>query len=339
VNLNGSPTIADLARDLPAASAQLAPERAPTVTIPRADTPRARRRRTRRRWMWTLLVLVVAALVGWATWAYAIPHYANVPSVKGLSVQSAQTKLENAGFKVEVASPGVSSVDVKVGDVVKTSPPVGTEAKKHSVVVVYPSTGPPVQQVPKVQGMDAELARQKLAQAGFTNIVPKNVYSDTVKKGNAVGTLPKAGEKIRVTDELTLQISKGPHPVQVPDLTGVKQSEAVQTLHGDGFTTKVTHDFSNDVPKGYVISTQPPKGTMLQPGKLVTLVVSKGPQLFPMPNVLLEKVNQAKKELEHLGLIVDTVVTGSGDHIVVGQVPGQGTMVHAGEHVTLYILQ
>jgi len=160
-----------------------------------------------------------------------------------------------------------------------------------------------------------------------------------VKKGNAVGTLPKAGAKIRVTDELTLQISKGPHPVQIPDLTGVKQSDAVQTLHGDGFTTKVTHDYSDTVPHGYVISTQPPKGTMLQPGKLVTLVVSKGPKLFPMPNVLLQKVNQAKKELENLGLIVDTVVTGSGDHIVVGQVPGQGTMVHSGEHVTLYILQ
>jgi hypothetical protein len=40
VNLNSTPTIADLARDLPAA-AEAAPERAPTVTIPRADTPRA----------------------------------------------------------------------------------------------------------------------------------------------------------------------------------------------------------------------------------------------------------------------------------------------------------
>src|SRR5262249_4585582 len=129
------------------------------------------------------------------------------------------------------------------------------------------------------------------------------------------------------------------HPVQIPDLTGVKQSDAVKTLHQDGFTTKVTHDFSTDIPKGYVIATQPPKGTSLQPGKLVTVVVSKGPKTFPMPDVLLQKVNQAKKYLEGLGLIVDTVVTGSGDHIVVGQVPGKGTMVHAGEHVTLYILQ
>src|SRR5262249_18308819 len=223
--------------------------------------------------------------------------------------------------------------------VVKTTPPAGAQAKKRSTVVIYPSTGPPVQQVPKVAGMDAELARQKLAQAGFTNIEPKNVYSDSVKKGLAVGTLPKAGEKIRVTDQLTLQISKGPHPVQIPDLTGVKQSDAVKTLHQDGFTTQITHDYSDTVPKGYVISTQPPKGTMLQPGKHVMLVISKGPKLFPMPNVLLEKVNQAKKTLEGLGLVVDTVVTGSGDHIVVGQVPGQNTMVHSGQHVTLYILQ
>jgi eukaryotic-like serine/threonine-protein kinase len=338
VNLNGSPTIADLARDLPAASAQLTPERAPTVTIPRADTPRTRRRRTRRRWMWTFLALVVAAAVGWATWAYAIPHYANVPPVKGLSVQAAQTKLENAGFKVQVASEGVPSIDVKVGDVVKTSPAVGAKTKTHTTVVVYPSTGPPIQQIPNVRGMDAELARQKLAREGFTNIVRKNVYSDAIDRGQAVGTLPKAGGKVRVTDELTLQISKGPQPVAIPHLHGVQQSDAIKTLHQDGFTTKVTHDFSADVPKGYVISTQPPKGTMLQPGKQVVVVVSKGPKLFPMPDVVFEKVNQAKHYLEGLGLIVNTVVVGNGDHIVVGQSPSKGAMVHEGDHVTLYIL-
>jgi serine/threonine-protein kinase len=186
--------------------------------------------------------------------------------------------------------------------------------------------------------MDAELARQKLAQEGFTTIVRRNVYNDAIDKGLAVGTLPPAGQRMRVTDELTLQISKGPHPVQIPDLHGVKQSDAIKTLHQDGFATKVAHDFSPDVPKGYVIGTQPPKGTMLQPGKQVVVVVSKGPKTFPMPNVIFQKVDQAKSYLESLGLIVDTVVTGSGDHIVVGQSPGQGTLVHEGERVTLYIL-
>jgi serine/threonine-protein kinase len=87
-----------------------------------------------------------------------------------------------------------------------------------------------------------------------------------------------------------------------------------------------------------VIATQPPRGSLLQPGKQVVLVVSKGPKTFPMPDVRLQKVNQAKSYLESLGLIVDISVIGSGDHIVVGQSPGKGVMVREGEHVTLYIL-
>jgi serine/threonine-protein kinase len=338
VNLNSTPTIADLARDLPAA-AEAAPERAPTVTIPRADTPRARRRRRVRRWTWRLLLLVVLAAAGWAVWTYAVPHYAAVPQVKGLSLQQAQSRLEAAGFDVVVAPEGVPSVPVPVGSVVKTSPPIGSKTRTGTTVTLYPSTGPPIKAIPSVRGMDAELARQRLAQSGFDNIHRVTVYSSKIAKGKAVGTLPAAGQHVRVTDELTLQISKGPPPVPIPDLSGQKQADAIKALKNLGFKTKVVHDFSVDVPKGYVIRTQPPKGQPLQTGKLVTLVISKGPKTFPMPNVLLEKVEQAKADLQRLGLIVDIVVTGSGSHLVVGQVPAQGTLVHEGQHVTLYVLQ
>ena len=172
--------------------------------------------------------------------------------------------------------------------------------------------------------MDAELARQRLAQSGFDNIHRVTVYSSKIAKGHAVGTLPASGQRVRVTDELTLQISKGPPPVAIPDLHGQKLSDAQKALKDLGFKTTVTHDFSVDVPKGYVIGTRPPKGEKLQIGKTVTLVVSKGPRTFPMPNVVLESVAQAKAQLEKLGLIVQTVVTGSGNSLVVGQNPGCG---------------
>jgi eukaryotic-like serine/threonine-protein kinase len=338
VNLNASPTIADLARDLPAA-AEAVPERAPTVTIPRAETPRARRRRRLRRWTWRLLLAIALVAAGWAVWAYAIPHYASVPQVSGLSLQAAQSRLETAGFDAVVASKGVPSVDVAVGDVVKTSPPIGSRTRTGTTITLYPSTGPPIKAIPSVRGMDAELARQRLAQSGFDNIHRVTVYSSKIAKGHAVGTLPASGQHVRVTDELTLQISKGPPPVPIPDLHGQKLSDAQKALKDLGFKTTVTHDFSVDVPKGYVIATRPPKGEKLQIGKTVTLVVSKGPRTFPMPNVVLESVAQAKAQLEKLGLIVRTVVTGSGNSLVVGQIPGAGTLVHEGQIVKLFILQ
>ena len=45
-----------------------------------------------RRWTWRLLLLVVLAAAGWAVWTYAVPHYAAVPQVKGLSLQKAQSQ-------------------------------------------------------------------------------------------------------------------------------------------------------------------------------------------------------------------------------------------------------
>ena len=199
--LDGSPTVADLARDLPDAADEATAERAPTVTIPRAETPRARRHRRLRRWMWRLVLLVVLAAAGWTAWASAVPHYASVPSVQGLSLAAAQTRLENAGFKVTVDSRGVYSIPVKVGEVVKTSPPIGSRARTGSTIVVYDSIGPPIRSVPDVHGMDGELARQKLAQSGFTNIVPRQIYSQKVAKGRAVGTVPVARAYAQATAE------------------------------------------------------------------------------------------------------------------------------------------
>ena len=339
IKLNGSPTVADLARELPDAADEAAAERAPTVTIPRAETPRARRHRRLRRWTWRLVLLAVLAVAGWATWAYAIPHYANVPPVRGLSLQQAQTRLESAGFDVAVAPKGVADLRVGVGDVAKTVPPIGARTRTGTTIVLYPSTGPPFKAVPDVRGMQAELARQKLARSGFTNIVPRQVYSARIEKGFAIGTLPAIGQRIRVSDLLTLQISRGPPPVAIPDLRGQKEGEAKKALKDLGFTASVTHDFSVDVPKGYVIATKPPKGTKLQIGKTVTLVVSKGPKTFPMPNVVNESVDVAKSTLQRLGLNVRVVVIGSGSKIVLAQSPSAGATAYEGESVTIYVAQ
>jgi serine/threonine-protein kinase len=97
-------------------------------------------------------------------------------------------------------------------------------------------------------------------------------------------------------------------------------------------------EFSTDVPKGKVIGTDPPVGTQLPSGSALTLIVSKGPKTFDMPNVTGLSSEDARKLLEGLGLHVTQVqVPGSIGDTVVGQKPDPGTKVAQGDDVTIYV--
>ena len=339
INLNGTPSLADLARDLPAAVEAGGPERAETVTIARPDAPKARRRRTGRRLFWTVLVLALLAVGGWAAWTYAVPHYVAIPHVTGLSMKSAEARLDAAGFHWSVSPTGVPSVDVRVGSVAKTSPPVDSRARTGSTITLYPSTGPPIEQVPPVTGLGRTDAVAKLTAAGFTNVKVVQRFSDTIDKGQAIGTQPAAQQRMRVTDLLQLLISKGPPPVPIPTLTNQPLDQALKYLKSLGLKTTVEKQFSVDVLKGDVITTKPPPGHKVPAGGTVTVIASKGPRTFPMPDVLGESVATATAQLERLGLQVQVAVIGSGSGIVVGESPSVGSTVHEGQQVTLYVVQ
>ena len=58
---------------------------APTVTIPRSLSPRARRARLFRRVFSAAVLLLLLVAGAWASWVYAIPHYTRVPDVAGMT--------------------------------------------------------------------------------------------------------------------------------------------------------------------------------------------------------------------------------------------------------------
>jgi len=339
VNLNGSPSLADLARDLPAAAPAAGPERAATVTIPRPPARTARRGRGRRRVLWTLVAIAALAAAGWAAWTYAVPHYATVPRVQGLSVRAAEARLDDAGFHSSVAATGVPSVNVHVGDVARTSPPIDARARTGSTITLFPSTGPPIVAVPSVTGLSKSQALSKLSAAGFTNVNVVQEYSDTINPGQAIGTQPAAQVRTRVTDLVQLVMSKGKPPVPVPQLQGQTAGDAMKALTALGLQGQVVKQFSTDVPQGEVIGTRPPAGHKVPNGGTVVMLVSKGPRTFPMPNVVGESVGAAKSALEALGLQVQVSVIGSGGDLVVGESPSHGATVHEGQQVTLFVVQ
>jgi serine/threonine-protein kinase len=87
-----------------------------------------------------------------------------------------------------------------------------------------------------------------------------------------------------------------------------------------------------------VIRQQPAAARTVPQDSTVTIVVSKGPQQFPMPDVVGLGRADAEAQLQGVGLQVRVVdLPGSTGDQVVGQQPKPGDIVEAGQEVTIYI--
>ncbi len=311
-------------------------ERATTVTIPRLAPPPPRRRR--RGWGLMAAILAALALLGgtaWGAWAFLVPHYARIPEVRGLTVQEAERRLEAAGLDPRNGA-GVFSPTVPAGEIVLTRPPSGVRVEKGGEVVLVPSVGPELRLVPGVEGKREAAARKLLITAGF---VPKvrRAYDDEVPRGRVIRQSTEEGNRLERGAPLTITISRGPAPIEIPELAGRQASEAALTLETLGFEVDEAEEFSVEVDRGIVIRTQPETGRKELPGSTVTIVVSKGPREFAMPNVVGMPVDDAQTQLEGLGLRVKVIrLPGFRGTDVKLQRPDAGTTVQGGEEVSIY---
>ena len=99
-----------------------------------------------------------------------------------------------------------------------------------------------------------------------------------------------------------------------------------------------SEDFSDSVPAGSVISQEPDSGEVHR-GDTVQLVVSKGPQLVAVPDVMHKPLGDARAELLAAGLQPQVHrIFGAGLGLVVQVEPGAGTMVPRGSPVQLTVV-
>lgn len=158
--------------------------------------------------------------------------------------------------------------------------------------------------VPPVLAKTQVEATAQLEKAGLDVKQVRHDYSDTVKRGTVIRSDPKPGDRIRDNDSVTLTISDGPRTVKVPDLAGFPLSKARAELKADGLAPgMVSRAFSDDVPKGSVISTRPAAGTERRGGSAIAFTVSKGSPV-EVPDVTGESVDDATSDLEDAGLKV-----------------------------------
>jgi eukaryotic-like serine/threonine-protein kinase len=191
--------------------------------------------------------------------------------------------------------------------------------------------------VPAVTGKDVERAADELEAAGFE--VEVDEFANDATRGRVLEQDPLAGEKAEEGSTVTLSVSAGPGQGTVPDVVDQPEDEAISELEDAGFRVKSERETSSDIGEGNVIRTAPSAGIRAKRGSIVTIVVSTGPKLVTVPDVLNQSAASARSELEAAGLLVDVESEESDAALdtVISEEPGAGSRVEEGERITIVV--
>ena len=88
----------------------------------------------------------------------------------------------------------------------------------------------------------------------------------------------------------------------VPLVTGTPLDDAEAELAASDLDVSTEERFDDTVPAGHVISAEPSTGATLKRGDAVRLVVSKGVETFPVPALEGTDLEDAREQVESLGL-------------------------------------
>jgi beta-lactam-binding protein with PASTA domain len=220
---------------------------------------------------WILIaVLGVLIIVGLVLWYVTKSDNKNVPAVVGLRVDDAVNRMQNDGFKVQIAR---QSNARPAGVVFGQNPGGGTSTGKGSTVNLLVSKGRSRVTVPNAVGRSQGDARDQLVQAGFT-VTTAQVFSDQ-PTGTVVAQDPAAGTRSAPGTKVRINVSKGAAAVQVPSEVGSTVDDATAALSAKGFKVQTTRVASSEVVDTVV--SQSPAGGSAPKGATVQLSVSQGP--------------------------------------------------------------
>lgn len=129
--------------------------------------------------------------------------------------------------------------------------------------------------VPTVTGMAESGAVAAIENAGL-NAVVSHAYSNSVPSGIVINQSPLGGTTVVPGSPVALTVSQGPAPQStVPNVVGMAETSAKETLSSAGFTYKVVYSPSSDSQVGVVISQFPGGGASASPGAQVIITVGK----------------------------------------------------------------
>ena len=210
----------------------------------------------------------------------------------------------------------------------------------YGAMTLLSNTGEKVR-IPSLAGLSVREATKSLSNLNLKLQIKEEVFSEDVPKGKIISSDPSGGGKVAKAGTVFVTISNGQERIKVPELLGLTQDAAVSELAKANLKIGSTSSsFSPTVDEGLVISSNPPAGSDIKKGALVSLVISKGIQQMALSSFVGLSSDQALNELNSLGAVViskyeysDTVMVGK----VISQDPDGSSPVAKGAKITLVI--
>jgi serine/threonine-protein kinase len=194
-----------------------------------------------------------------------------------------------------------------------------------AVVALGSVTGGSSVAMPGVVGMSETEARARADNVGVDLKIDERDSDDPA--GIVIAQQPAAG--VRSDGALTIVVSRGPPPVQAPNLVKLDRAAAELAATDAGLVPEFDAVFSETVREGRVVGQTPGAGADAERDSVITVTLSKGPAPRAIPE-LSSDPTEARATLEGLGFVVKESKAFSDDvddGDVVGTSPPIGTEV------------
>jgi eukaryotic-like serine/threonine-protein kinase len=194
--------------------------------------------------------------------------------------------------------------------------------------------------VPEVIGLEQQAAEDVLRDADLEPVV-EFAENEAVEPGRVFEQDPASGTEVEPGSDVRIVVSQEPDAIELPDVRGQSEADAVLTLTQLGFRVDRVREPSAEVPVGAVIAMNPEAGQQANRGAVVTLTISTGPDEAPMPDVRGLTAAEATGRLEEEGITSIDVVPEASSTVERGRVirtePPAGTSVALDRRVTVVV--
>lgn len=267
-----------------------------------------------------------------------------VPNVVNYSLPEAEKMTADAGLIVQITDKQNSDMipkDLVMSQNIRD----GVVVSAGTVLELTVSAGGEIVYMPELRGMEKQEAEQLLEDMKL--YFDETEVESGIAPGYIAGHAPSEGEAIEKGNRVNLEISSGIKDydesimTRVPDLAGMAWEKGVQEIvDARLYIYKTASEYSEEVPKGQIISQDIKAGTEVNEGSRIGVVVSLGIQTTRVPDVQYKAKAEAEKLISEAGLKIEIKYEDNSsvakDHVIRQSIEA-GTEVEMMTTVTVWL--